>query len=177
MGDAGIGGKKIMTVESADKNESEVSLIPTALTELGIDGAEVDYFREKISLEPPDRLVCICGHAVNKHNEITPGRIICQTAKILCPCDEPRAVVVVQDTRYFMWVTKGIGAGHALAAGLRRLEARGKWSKLLEPPKCDGCLLTDLKISPVAITQRGKVSMKQQKINVFLCDECLFKYS
>lgn len=151
--------------------------IETALAEMGIDGADVDAFRAALVDIPPDRLVCICGHAVNKHNEIAPGRIICQTAKILCPCDVPRAVVVVQDTRYFMWVTKGIGAGHALAAGLRRLEARGKWSKMLEPPKCDGCHQTDLKISPVAISQRGTVSMKQQKINVFLCDNCLFKYS
>ena len=70
--------------------------------------------------------VCICGHAINKHNGYEEGHGICQTGRHICPCLKKDPVIFANDTRYFMRKTYGLGSKHALSTGLLALKRAKK---------------------------------------------------
>ena len=144
-----------------------------ALSQLGIADSEVDAFLLGRAETPPEKLVCICGHATNKHNEITKDYWSCVTARHYCPCSKPVPAVLVQDTRYFMRKTYGYGAKHAMSTGLRKLNQEGKWSKFIIDLTCFKCETANVKLYPCALNRDYRVSDKPEAINALLCWSCL----
>ena len=124
---------------------------------------------------PKPHLICICGHALNKHGTLGPGRNYCRTAQMWCPCGEVEAVLEVQDSRYFMRATYGYGAKHALIAGLARLIEVGKNARWVVPLRCQNCGSFEGPVLPVAIDSRGELSDKPEKLNLLSCMNCILK--
>ncbi len=153
-------------------NESRL-INANALQELRIDDSEVDAFLSNRAQNPPEKMVCICGHATNKHNEISKDYWSCVTARHYCPCAKPIPVLLVQDTRYFMRKTYGYGAKHAMSTGLRKLNQEGKWSKFIIDLSCFRCNSTDVKLHPAALNRDFRISDRPEAINVLLCWNCL----
>jgi hypothetical protein len=144
-----------------------------ALNEIGIHPDEVEEFINIRDLrQEVQREVCICGHAINKHDGMG-GNVICVTARMWRPCTTPHAVLNVQDTRYFMTRTYGAGRKHALATGLHRLGKKGKWAKWIVEPKCAKCGANKNPVYPTAIDETNRVSRKPTSRNFLLCGVCL----
>lgn len=144
-----------------------------ALAQLGISDSEVDAFLVGRAEVPPEKLVCICGHATNKHSEISKDYWTCITARHYCPCAKPIPVMLVQDTRYFMRKTYGCGVKHAMSTGLRKLNQEGKWSRFIIDLSCFRCNTSDQKLYPTALTRDYRVSDKPEAINALLCWDCV----
>jgi hypothetical protein len=104
------------------------------------------------------RKVCICGHSMNFHTEVG-GRSVCSPGKIRsCKCRESRPILESKNLRLFMFVTGGIGNGHALGKGLTASFKRGvgylwirKNGELSGYAQCDICLSEINDPIPVAI--------------------------
>ncbi|MFM1786420.1 MAG: hypothetical protein RL228_370 [Actinomycetota bacterium] len=144
-----------------------------ALSLLGFSETDVEEELRKNRLAPPSKQVCICGHAVNKHSELSQGRWTCQTANHICPCQGPEPVLVVQDTRYFMKKTEGYGPMHAISYGLMRLRQEKKWARFIIDLKCDRCKAENCKLYPTALSPELRIVRRPSSINKFLCIECL----
>ncbi len=144
---------------------------------LGITADSVGRFEAERSLHDRAKWVCICGHALNKHKEFESNRWSCLTARHWCPCQFPKAVVSVSDTRYFMRKTYGPGSKHALSTGLGRLIQVRKSFDWLETPSCwnPNCERTNVKIFPVAISKYKKPSNQPGPINVLFCESCYLR--
>jgi hypothetical protein len=153
---------------SEDKNTNA-----NALQELGIEDSEVDAFLVGKAENPPEKMVCICGHATNKHSEISKDYWSCVTARHFCPCARPVPVLLVQDTRYFMRKTYGYGAKHAMSTGLRKLNQEGKWSRFTIELTCFKCNAGNVKLLPAALNRDYRISDKPEAINVLLCWDCV----
>lgn len=104
------------------------------------------------------RKVCVCGHSMNFHTEVA-GRTICSPAKIRsCKCRESRPILESKNLRLFMFITSGIGNGHALGKGLTASFKKGvgylwirKNGELSGYAQCDICLGETADPIPVAI--------------------------
>jgi hypothetical protein len=147
-----------------------------ALQELGLDEQEIMAHREDSKRREFNRLVCVCGHAMNKHNEFNPGLWSCHTARMYCPCEKPRAVVEVSDTRYFMTKSRGYGAQHALSTGLSKLHERGGTSRLIIDPKCFRCEEPKSPLLPAAFDRDVRLVFKPGHLNGLFCHDCLVEF-
>jgi hypothetical protein len=143
-----------------------------ALGELGISLEDALAARVQPARKP--HLICICGHALNKHGDLGPGRLYCRTAQMWCPCGDPEAVLEVEDSRYFMRVTRGFGVKHALIGGLARLMELNKSARWIVSLRCQNCGSTDGPILPVAVNSLGQISDKPERLNMFTCTKCIF---
>lgn len=147
-----------------------------ALDRLGIDDAEIQTHRSDIRRKEYDRQVCICGHAMNKHSEFSSGMWQCHTARMYCPCERPKAVVEVSDTRYFMTKSRGYGAKHALSTGLSRLKERGGTSRLIIEPLCFVCQREITPLLPATFDRQRRLIFKPGPLNGLFCHDCLSKF-
>lgn len=127
-----------------------------------------------------DRRICICGHAMSRHhfNDFTGGHY-CKPGQLACACINPRAVIEVPNTRYFMRKSHGSGPKHALALGVvASIEALGeeftKARKWLTEEVCDICK-KESKYYPVRVTPTGEAiedSDEDQGVTAFMCLDC-----
>ena len=146
-------------------------------SKLGISPESVGKFIANRDTYDVSKHVCICGHALNKHDGYDTGRGFCLTARHWCPCASPKAVLIVDDTRFFMRKTFGPGSKHALAAGLLRLRERGLKAKWIEPPACwePRCESQNPLVFPVAVNDSLTVLDEPGRINALLCESCILK--
>lgn len=128
-----------------------------------------------------DRRICICGHAVSRHTH-TKFNWVCKPGALSCPCVEPRPVVRVPNTRYFMRKSIGSGVKHALVRGVAAsIEALGKEefeqnSEWLVPEQCDVCQ-KPTGLYPVRLSNGPMLfplddEAEDQGVTGFLCAEC-----
>jgi len=125
-----------------------------------------------------DRRICICGHAISRHNAETNH---CKPARFDCPCKRKHPVLEVPNTRYFMSRTVGSGEKHALTRGIYLAQKameddfseRAKWLVDLkcENPACG----KDTKLFPVMCDTdwfRVYDSDGDQGVTAFFCESC-----
>lgn len=129
-----------------------------------------------------NRNICICGHAVSRHSfDKWQNKTFCKPGQLSCPCVQPRAVLDVPNTRYFMRKSQGNGAKHALVRGVaasievlgqEEFEEKRTW---LVEPKCDICK-EPAKYNPVSVDSTG-VPVEDYReddvgLYVFMCELC-----
>lgn len=113
------------------------------LSAFGLTDEELEA--ELPSVKPVrDGRVCACGHPMSKHTETdltASGRGIvygCTPIRGDCRCVESKPVAETQDTRQFVWRTRGHGAAHALVVGAKASAKKGKTFEWLDGwPKCE----------------------------------------
>jgi hypothetical protein len=119
---------------------------------------------------PRDQRVCLCGHAVSRHDEIA-GVVFCKPSKMECSCKKTRPVLKVSDLRVFLRKTDGTGAMHALGRGMATAAQKDISVEWLVEPVCDRCEKPG-PVSPVAVTQTGFVARYDTGYNALLCKAC-----
>lgn len=153
------------------------------MDEFDLDFDEVtemnDIFR--VTGRSNDRRICACGHAMSRHRyDKYQNSHKCKPGQYACPCINPRAVIEVPNTRYFMRKSHGSGSKHALAMGYAASkEAIGEEEftesvKWLIPAECDICH-KEAKYYPVRVTPTGTVLLdmdEDEGVTAFLCSEC-----
>ena len=157
------------------------------MDEFDLDIDEVNELNEIYKAEPRnnDRRICICGHAMSRHHfDKFDGRDHCKPGQLACPCLQPRAVIDVPNTRYFMRKSMGSGAKHALPRGIAAsIEALGdefnERKQWLVEPECDICH-EPAKYFPQRATPTGEPlddSAEDQGVTAFMCPKCrTFEY-
>jgi hypothetical protein len=153
-------------VHPSDETEWDILGIPAQAIE-----AHLKDVRESVRA----KLVCVCGHAVNKHTS-TDGHVFCRTARMFCPCETITPVVEASDTRYFMTKTRGYGERHALSTGLFRLRKAGGTFKLLDNQVCFRCREASPILIPASLTREFALLAKPGPMNGLLCTECLTSF-
>jgi hypothetical protein len=122
-----------------------------------------------------DKRVCICGHPVRAHTGFA-GRALCKPTKMECPCRTAEPVLLVQDTREFLWATTGPDEKHALALGIRKSQLKGKKVEWIDGvPSCRICEKSgnEERLVPCPVTAGGQVATWPEKLNGLLCAECI----
>lgn len=137
--------------------------------QINVQDVETHFSKDKQGLKS----VCICGHGISRHMDFGSGFPFCQVARGYCPCNTPKPFIKVQDTRTFMFTTKGWGSGHALVLGIRAYELKGNKVQLINKPHCMRCGVTDVLLIPTPIDSTGRPSTYSQALNVIACEECL----
>ena len=151
---------------------SEPYSAQSALAALGIDLQEAVEMDESLKRRGPrDTRVCLCGHGMAKHKVIA-GRIICKPSAMYCKCTKPRAVLDVEDTRFFLRSTQGGGSMHALSRGLSALALAGKNATWIIEMKCDRCGAVDEVLTPVPVSMEGRVRTEDTGLHGLLCHTC-----
>lgn len=150
--------------------------MPNALSDLGLDPDEIREHRQDIKRREYNRQVCVCGHAMNKHSRHSNGIWSCHTARMYCPCELPKPVVEVSDTRYFMTKSRGYGASHALSTGLSRLGEVGGSSKLIVEPKCFKCQRETNPLIPATFDRYIRLIFKPGPLNGLFCHDCIAEF-
>lgn len=146
------------------------------LKQMGIDPDQALSEDGKLSARPRrDRRICACGHPMNRHYEIMPGRWACKPSRMDCRCETARAVLEVQDTRVFLRKTNGPGVEHALSRGMAALHYAGKSAEWIEGPSCDACQKIGVQVIPTPISGAKRVAFQETKDNALLCPTCLEK--
>lgn len=145
----------------------------SALEHLGIDEQAIANHRKELKAKEYNRGVCVCGHAMNKHTKYGINEWSCQTARMWCPCEAPKVIVEVSDTRYFMTKSRGYGEKHALSTGLSRLHEKGGTSKLVIEPKCFRCEEVKYPLVPAAFDRHIRLIFKPGPYNGLFCRDCL----
>jgi hypothetical protein len=163
--------------QSAGTGNEFVQPTVNALDRLGLDQSEIRIHRSDLKRKEYDRLVCVCGHAVNKHKEFRSGTWQCHTARMYCPCEWPKAVVEVSDTRYFMTKSRGYGARHALSTGLSRLHERGGTSRVVIEPLCFACKRETTPLLPATFDSQQRLIFKPGPLNGLFCHDCLSEFT
>ena len=152
------------------------------MDEFDLDFQEVSEINNAYKQEPRslDRRICICGHAISRHHfNNYEGSHYCKPGQLSCPCFNPRPVIEVPNTRYFMRKSHGSGAKHALPRGIvASIEALGEEftekRKWLVDEVCDICK-KPAKFFPVRVTPSGEPlgdHDDDQGVTAFLCQEC-----
>lgn len=125
-----------------------------------------------------DNRICSCGHPMGRHREDpSAGRFyagkthICKPNASFCPCDHPRPVLKVEDLRYFLRSTKGVGHLHALGHGVVSALKAGSGIEWIIERKCDRCGEPG-DVIPVAITREGSRLEEPGPITLLLCLQC-----
>jgi hypothetical protein len=149
-----------------------MSSTPDAFSELGMSPEAVDDYLSRLPRRPTNRQICICGHPMTKHSEITAGIQSCVTSNLWCPCSKPFAIAEVDDVRYFMRESHGRGIKHALTIGLRNLQKAGKSSHLLIEPHCFLCQRNDRALEVIGIDRNGGIAFSSAPVNVLACEAC-----
>lgn len=148
-----------------------------ALAMLGISAEEAIEADQSLTRRPSrDRRICLCGHAVNKH-DVSSGLVQCIPSAYRCPCKNIEPVLQVEDTRLFLRKTNGPGLEHALVRGMAASSQQGKEVKWIETPACKACGKTssESRITPTSVTEFGQVSYSATGFDALLCEDCLEK--
>lgn len=152
------------------------------MDEFDLDFEEAKGFNAAYKQEPRslDRRICICGHAMSRHhfNDYTGGHY-CKPGQLACSCINPRAVLEVPNTRFFMRKSHGSGPKHALTLGvvasIEKLgDDFGNTRKWLAEEICDICK-KETKFYPVRVTAQGEPindSDEDQGVTAFMCSSC-----
>lgn len=152
------------------------------MDEFDLDSAEVAEYNEVYRQDPrsTDRRICICGHSMSRHhfNDYTGGHD-CKPGQLSCPCINPRPVIEVPNTKFFMRKSQGSGAKHALPRGIfAAIEKLGEdfneQKKWLVDEICDFCK-EPAKFYPVRVTPTGEIlsdSDEDEGVTAFVCAEC-----
>ena len=148
---------------------------PDAFDQLGFSAEKVDSYLKDPPQRPTNREICLCGHPMSKHEELTAGAKTCVTSNLWCPCSEPFAIVEVDDVRYFMRQSHGRGSKHALTIGLRNLQKAGKRSQLLINPHCFMCKDQERPIEIVGIDRNGGLAISSAPVNLLVCEACTYR--
>jgi hypothetical protein len=150
------------------------------LDSFDVDQDELELIDRAVRQPPQrnDKRICICGHPVSRHNEVTKA---CRPARFSCPCKRLHPVIEVPDTRYFLSRTLGSGEKHALTRGIFMarnamgddFEARAKWlvDMVCENPECR----KPTKLFPIKCDTdwfRIYDSEKEQGVTCFYCESC-----
>jgi hypothetical protein len=147
------------------------------LEDMGINYEEFleeDETRERG--RPKSKTVCICGHAVSRHEDSGIGIRPCNALMRNCRCRNPIPVLESTDVRVFMSKTEGSGTLHALARGILaagRKDIEVKW--LDEERYCHPCGATDVRLIPMAVSSNGIPQSEDTGYNALFCDECRIK--
>jgi hypothetical protein len=147
----------------------ESQLRSNPLTYFGASVDDIDLTRPTMAKE-----ICICGHSSMRHYEYVPGQVMCQVAKMYCPCKTLIPVLEVEDTRAFIFTTDGRGNRHALFRGLKRLSQMSKGSRSLISNDCWLCGVAG-QIEPVPLSPQGHLAESAQAKNVMLCEGCILR--
>jgi hypothetical protein len=102
----------------------------------------IALYREGKLKKERNHKVCVCGHSVSYHTQVS-NRSVCSPGKIRsCKCSTVREVAEAQNLRLFMCVTEGSGGDHALGKGFTASDANGKEYTWIGTAgvKCDMCL-------------------------------------
>ena len=126
---------------------------------------------EKTRARKRDSRICICGHAVNKHN-VYAGILECKPSAMICPCKKIRPILETSDTRMFLRKTEGAGVMHALNRGIVAAITAGKEVHWLENLACDKCKGTDGQIVPAPVTSNGVPMNHPTGFDVLMCYTC-----
>jgi hypothetical protein len=144
------------------------------IEEMGLDYQEVleaDETRERG--RPKSKTICLCGHALSRHEDMGDGRAPCNALMRNCRCRNPIAVLETEDVRVFMSKTEGGAALHALTRGLLAANKKGiEVSWIDEQRYCHSCETTDTRLTPVAVTRNGLPATEDTGYNALLCDDC-----
>jgi hypothetical protein len=97
---------------------------------LGIPAQAIEAHLKDVRESVRAKLVCVCGHAVNKHTS-TDGHVFCRTARMFCPCETITPVVQASDTRYFMTKTRDTERGTPYQPDFLDFERREALSSFL----------------------------------------------
>lgn len=148
-----------------------------ALELLGInveDAIEADQARTRTPIRDPR--ICLCGHAVNKHNMDT-GEVQCVPSRYWCPCKKLRPVIQVEDTRLFLRKSNGPNQEHALIRGIAASVVNQKEVKWIVDIECDICHRgnDEVKIMPAPITEYKALSYEATGYDYLVCEDCLEK--
>jgi hypothetical protein len=130
-------------------------------------------WKDLSNLENFKGYVCICGHPEILHRE---GGL-CSAGHTVCVCPKSRRVLLVDDIRYFLRVTKGPHEAHALVLGLTALEAKGglavkqiEWR--CEYKSCGG--ITGVNPARFRNGVTLALGMPVHDLNRLICEPCLF---
>ncbi len=144
------------------------------IEEMGLDYEEVlkaDDERERG--RPKSKTVCICGHALTRHEDMGDGRAPCNALMRNCRCRNPHAVIETSDVRVFMSKTEGGGALHALTRGLLTAHKKGIEVSWIEDARyCHKCETVEGRLTPIAVSRNGIPQNEDTGYNAFFCDDC-----
>ena len=146
-----------------------------ALSSMGIDLSEAIEADRKLTKKPKrDNRICCCGHAVARHRtDEYSGITECKPSRMYCPCDTPRAVLEVEDTRVFLRQTWGPKTQHALIRGMVALAEADKEAKWINDPQlCDKCQSAET-VYPIPLTANNRIAEEASSKNALLCDSCI----
>jgi hypothetical protein len=102
---------------------------------------------QRATTRPSTRRVCLCGHPIKAHIDDA----LCSPTRIDCHCRTLRPVIEVDDTRNFVFKTRGFRE-HALMSGMSRTTMSDKkWKWLPGEPRCDACGEINTHIQPVLV--------------------------
>lgn len=157
------------------------------MDEFDLDEDEVNQVNDVYRTDPRsnDRRICNCGHAMSRHHPDIKKGVYCKPGQLVCECINPRAVMEVPNTRYFMRKSVGSGTKHALARGYAAAkEAMGEdfvermtW---LIDKVCDKCEAETDKYYPVRTDLNGYAlydADRDMGVTGFLCPDCRVKMS
>lgn len=131
-----------------------------------------------------DARVCECGHPMARHHAAEwkgEGKTECKPSRLICSCNQARAVIRVSDTRRFLRRTSGAGPRHALMKGLAQLvDAQGTWTWLTDLEDCEKCGNDEgpLTIVPIGADGRGGLRYNSESalLSKFLCSTCSTRF-
>ena len=155
------------------------------LDALDVDQEKLERIEAAVRQAPyrNDKRICICGHQMSKHNEVTNK---CVPARFECPCQRKHPVIEVPDTRYFMSRSLGSGEKHALIRGIflarqankAVFDEKSKWlvDMVCENPSCK----KETQLTPIRCDTdffRIYDTSKDQGITMFYCEDCRAIYT
>lgn len=120
----------------------------------------------------PNRDICSCGHPSRSHYEYREGQIMCQVAKMYCPCVQLIPVLRVSDTRLFQFKSRGSGARHALSLGVSLLLGKGGTYEEVLNRTCFACKRDSQSLAPVSMNEYRRLLDGPGPYTVLLCSEC-----
>ena len=145
------------------------------LLAMGLDPDEaVEADKELSNKQRGDRRICLCGHSVGRHTEIS-GRPSCQVGKQFCPCRRIQPVLLTNDTRSFIRKTEGSGLMHALTRGLAGAVEKNLDIEWLEDERyCHKCKTQepDMRLTPMSVSSNGTPQSLATGYDALFCDNC-----
>lgn len=144
---------------------------PMSMMDFTVDDALAADEELRAKKGEKDKRICACGHAMARHLSEY-GINQCRPSAMHCACKNSRPVLEASDIRFFLRRTEGGGPLHALGRGIGIAVSKGIEIKWLVELKCDRCQKTDVKLTPMPVTQSGIAANRDTGYNALLCPEC-----
>jgi hypothetical protein len=138
----------------------------------GISSNELTPTQTALSGGPRVPFVCVCGHSIGSHKEMSYGGWACTNGKLWCPCENPRAVLEAPDLRDFHFSTYGWGDRHALSLGIMKSIRKGRKVRQLVENNCFKCGLGFERLIPTSLSSDYFVLEYPGPRNALLCQDC-----